>query len=135
LFTADEITTISPESHRAVLERFSRLRPHTLFAPPSREGTIIFPGFDGGDEWGGAAVDTDGVLYVNANEMPWVLTMVDASRAGSPGEEVYLQNCTGCHGPDRRGNAAHGIPSLVGLNERLGTTEIDTVLRHGRGVM
>ena len=135
LFTADEITTISPESHRAVLERFSRLRPHTLFAPPSREGTIIFPGFDGGAEWGGAAVDTDGVLYVNANEMPWVLTMVDASRAGSPGEEVYLQNCTGCHGPDRRGNAAHGIPSLVGLNERLGTTEIDTVLRHGRGVM
>ena len=34
--------------------------------------TVIFPGFDGGAEWGGSAFDpaTD-VLYVNANEMAW----------------------------------------------------------------
>jgi len=44
----------TPEAHRAVLEQFSRLRPHTPFATPSREGTIVFPGFDGGAEWGGA---------------------------------------------------------------------------------
>jgi quinoprotein glucose dehydrogenase len=135
LFTADEITNLNPAAHRAVLERFARLRPHTLFAPPSREGTIIFPGFDGGAEWGGAAVDPEGVLYVNGNEMPWVLTMVDATRAGTPGEEVYLQNCTGCHGLDRRGNPAHNIPSLAGLAERLSKPDVDTVLRQGRGVM
>ena len=135
LFTAAEITDISPESHRAVLERFSRLRPHTQFAPPSREGTIIFPGFDGGAEWGGAAVDPDGILYVNANEMPWVLTLVDAGRGGSAGEEVYLQNCTGCHGLDRAGNPAHGIPSLLGLKDRLSAAEVQTILQQGRGVM
>jgi quinoprotein glucose dehydrogenase len=135
LFTAAEITDLSPESHRAVLERFARLRPHTLFAPPSREGTIIFPGFDGGAEWGGAAVDPDGILYVNSNEMAWVLTMVDAGRAGSRGEEVYLQNCTGCHGPERGGNPAHGIPSLVDVGKRLTAAEVETVIRQGRGVM
>jgi quinoprotein glucose dehydrogenase len=70
VFSADEITDISPESHQAVLERFVKVRPHVPFMPPSREGTIIFPGFDGGAEWGGAAVDPQGVLYVNANEMP-----------------------------------------------------------------
>ena len=64
LFTYNDITDISPESHRQVLERFAKIRPHTPFLPPSREGTIIFPGFDGGAEWGGAATDPDGVLYV-----------------------------------------------------------------------
>ena len=52
LFTHDEITDLSPESHRQVLERFSRIRPHAPFQPPSREGSIVFPGFDGGAEWG-----------------------------------------------------------------------------------
>ena len=88
LFTAEEITNRSPEARRAVLERFSRLRPHTMFAPPSREGTIIFPGFDGGAEWGGAAVDPSGIMYVNANEMAWILAMIDASGATSLGEQV-----------------------------------------------
>ena len=76
LFTFDEITDLAPEAHRFVLERFSKIRPHAPFMPPSREGTIILPGFDGGAEWGGAAADPDGVLYVNANEM--------ASRRGGP---------------------------------------------------
>src|SRR5690348_7835481 len=76
LFSYNEITDISPDSRRAVIERFSKLRPHLPFEPPSTQGTIIFPGFDGGGEWGGAAVDPGGVLYVNANEMPWILQMV-----------------------------------------------------------
>ena len=34
--------------------------------------TIVFPGYDGGAEWGGSAFDPDtGLLYVNANEMAW----------------------------------------------------------------
>ena len=40
-----------------------------FFAPPSLEGTIVFPGFDGGAEWGGAAFDPETALfYVNSNE-------------------------------------------------------------------
>jgi quinoprotein glucose dehydrogenase len=135
LFTADEVTNRSPEARRAVLERFSRLRPHTLFAPPSREGTIIFPGFDGGAEWGGAAVDAAGVMYVNSNEMPWILSMIDASGATSLGEQVFLQNCTGCHGAGRQGNAAANIPSLVDIAQRLTPEQAMEVVTKGRGVM
>ncbi len=135
LFTAQEITNRSPEAHRAVLERFSRLRPHTLFAPPSKEGTIIFPGFDGGAEWGGAASDPGGVLYVNANEMPWILSMIETGGATSLGQQVFLQNCAGCHGADHKGNAAANIPSLADLDKRLTREQAMEVITKGRGVM
>jgi quinoprotein glucose dehydrogenase len=135
LFTADEITDRTPEARRAVLERFMRIRPHARFAPPSLEGTIIFPGFDGGAEWGGAAVDPSGILYVNANEVPWILSMIDSSGATSLGQQVFLQNCTGCHGVDRKGNKAANIPSLVDVKQRLNRAQVQEVLVKGRAVM
>lgn len=135
LFTADEITTRTLAARLAVLERFVRLRAHARFSPPSREGTIIFPGFDGGGEWGGAAVDPDGVLYVNSNEMPWVLTMIETGGGATLGQQVYLQNCTGCHGADRRGNPAQNIPTLVGLKQRLTRAQAMEVVTKGRAVM
>ncbi len=55
-----------------------------MFIPPSKEGVFIFPGYDGGGEWGGSAVDPEsGILYVNSSEMPWVLTMVETGAGGS----------------------------------------------------
>lgn len=135
ILSADEITNRTPEARRAVMEQFSRLRSHVPFAPPSREGTIIFPGYDGGAEWGGAAVDPAGVMYVNANEMPWILSMIDSGGATSLGQQVYLQNCTGCHGADRKGNAAANIPSLVDLKQRLSREQIMEVITKGRAVM
>lgn len=139
LFTHADITDISPEAHREVLDRFVKLRPHTPFMPPSREGTIIFPGFDGGAEWGGAAVDPTGVLYVNANEMPWILTMVELKREahGLPasGQALFAQVCAPCHGLNREGNTAQNIPSLVGVEQRLKTEDVLTLIEHGKGVM
>ncbi|HUG10082.1 MAG TPA: PQQ-binding-like beta-propeller repeat protein [Opitutaceae bacterium] len=135
LFTAEEITDRTPEAHRAVLERFSRLRPHALYAPPSREGTIVFPGFDGGAEWGGAAVDPEGVLYVNANEMAWILSMIETGGATTLGQQVYMQNCIGCHGVAREGNKAANIPSLLDLPQRLTREQTLEVITKGRGVM
>jgi quinoprotein glucose dehydrogenase len=136
LLTAAELTNRTPEAHRAVLERFVRVRPHAPFTPPSREGTVIFPGFDGGAEWGGAAADPAGVLYVNASEMAWILSLIDVGGANtSLGEQVYLQNCTGCHGPKREGNAAANIPSLVDVKSRLSREQTLEVITKGRRVM
>ncbi|HTH47236.1 MAG TPA: PQQ-binding-like beta-propeller repeat protein [Candidatus Limnocylindria bacterium] len=139
LFTANEITDISPEAHRQVLDRFVKLRPHALFLPPSREGTIIFPGFDGGAEWGGAAADPEGILYVNANEMPWVLNMVETRQTGgqplSSGEAIFNQICAACHGIDRNGNKAQNVPSLVGVAQRLKKPDVLALLKTGKGVM
>lgn len=140
VFSADEITDLWPESRRAVLERFVKLRPHAPFMPPSREGTIIFPGFDGGAEWGGAAVDPQkGILYVNGNEMPWILTMVETKAgegvASSGGQQIYNQICVTCHGPDRSGDPGRAFPSLVNIGEKMKKADIIQLLDTGRGVM
>lgn len=139
LFTYDEITDLSPEAHRSVLERFVRLRPHAPFLPPSREGTIIFPGFDGGAEWGGAATDPDGVLYVNANEMPWILQMipVEAEPNGMPasGRALFTQICAACHGLKGEGNPAQNVPPLASVAQKLKRADIVNLIDSGRGVM
>ncbi|HZR16616.1 MAG TPA: PQQ-binding-like beta-propeller repeat protein [Verrucomicrobiae bacterium] len=139
LFTYNEITDISPASRRAVLDRFSKIRPHVPFEPPSTQGTIIFPGFDGGGEWGGAAVDPDGVMYVNANEMPWILTMylTEFESSGQPasGHQLFSQICAACHGIDRKGNKAQNVPSLLGVEKKLKREDVIRLLGTGRGVM
>jgi len=140
LFTADEITDISPESHRAVMERFVKLRPHAPFMPPSREGTIIFPGFDGGAEWGGAAVNPQsGVLFVNASEMPWVLTMAETKAKEdlplSSGERIYGQICATCHGANRSGDPARAFPALEKIGEKLKRPDVVQLINNGRGMM
>ena len=137
VFSKDLVTDVSPKSHRAILERFEKLKPHAPFTPPSEQGTIIFPGFDGGAEWGGAAVDPDGILYVNANEMPWVLTMVPAkgNAGATTGEALYTQLCAACHGVDRKGNPAQNVPSLTDVAQRLKKPDVVTLLQTGRNVM
>jgi quinoprotein glucose dehydrogenase len=121
-----------------VIERLRRLRTGRPFLPPSREGTVIFPGFDGGGEWGGAAYDPEtGWLYVNANEMPWVLEMVPVRGDDAPahGEEVYRRLCASCHGLDRGGDRRQNVPSLLGLRGRSTKGEASDVIRTGKGVM
>jgi quinoprotein glucose dehydrogenase len=63
----------------AARTRFGTLRSTSLWEPPSREGSVVLPGFDGGGEWGGAAVDPDGTLYVNASDVPWIARMREAA--------------------------------------------------------
>ncbi len=140
VFSANEITDISPEAHKAVLDRFVKLRPHTPFMPPSREGTIIFPGFDGGAEWGGAAVDPrKGMLYINANEMAWVLIMSESNpadnSAASSGERIYNQVCAACHNANRLGNPAGAVPPLAEIGKRLKKPDILQLMTAGRGRM
>ena len=139
IFSADQITDISSESRKSVLDRFVKVRPHTPFMPPSREGTIIFPGFDGGAEWGGAAVDPRGILYVNANEMPWILTMVETKPAGgaplSSGQQIYGQICATCHGLNRSGDPARAFPSLEKIGQKFKKPDIIQQLNTGKGMM
>jgi quinoprotein glucose dehydrogenase len=139
-FTEDDITTRTPEARAYVKERFQGLR-NGPFTPPSTEGTLIFPGFDGGGEWGGAAFDPEtGLLYVNANEMPWILTMVETNPqfgAGmaAAGQSVYRANCVACHGLDRQGDTQGAYPSLQNLSERVSQPQARRIIRNGRGRM
>ncbi len=139
--TEEDLTTLSPQSHAAALQRFRTLRNGGLFTPPSRQGTIVLPGFDGGGEWGGAAVDrASGVLYVNGSDVPWIAAMRDTARLGSAtgvprtGPVTYAATCAGCHRRDRKGDGDRA-PSLVEIAKRRTSEEIRAVLERGKGFM
>jgi quinoprotein glucose dehydrogenase len=119
------------------LKRFRALNQGGFYTPPSREGTIVLPGFDGGGEWGGAAVDpVSGVLYVNASDIPWIAAMREAARiqpsAGAPrgGAAVYAEACAACHD-----NQTRGAPSLQGVTQRRSRDEVRGIIDWGRGAM
>ena len=137
VFTEAEATDVTPEARQAVLSRLAQVRTGRRFIPPSTQGTVIFPGFDGGGEWGGSAFDPEsGRLYVNANEMPWILTMVDvAARGESRGRAVYRQHCTACHGLDRQGAPQQASPPLTDLAPRFQKPDLVALLEKGKGVM
>ena len=126
--TEDMLTRRTPEAHAAVLEQFRALKSG-MYEPPSLAGTIVFPGFDGGAEWGGAAFDPgSGLLFVNSNEMPWIVQMIPNNDTS-----LYNANCASCHGEDQRGSPA--VPSLQNVGERFSRDELAAVIRRGTGTM
>lgn len=138
--TYDDITGVTPQARKAAVERFSRLRQAVPFQPPSREGSIITPGLDGGAEWGGAAVDPAGIMYINGSDIPWILTLVEAAGGGAGnlaglGRSHYLQFCTSCHSADLAGNPLQNIPALTGVAQRLSREEIVARITSGKGAM
>ena len=132
---ADDVTNISPEASATIRDSIAKLMPATgQFIPPSTRGTIIYPGFDGGGEWGGAAHDPhNGIMYVNSNEMAWVQQMrkIDPSdrRAFSVGQQVYFYNCANCHG--FAGEGAPGFPALTDLAGRKSQEETAQIVQNG----
>ncbi len=136
-FEEADITDLSPESHAYVRERFLQTRSNGQFVPPSMQGTMIFPGFDGGAEWGGAGYDpTTGTLYVNSNEMAWILTMVELDpEASGKGSGLYASYCAGCHGIAMEGSSNGTYPSLIGLPDRVSEEQVADQIRQGLGFM
>ena len=136
-FTEEIVTQRTPAAHRVVLERLRELRSGGQFVPPSLAGTVILPGFDGGGEWGGSAFDAGtGLLYVNANEMAWIMRLVDSQKSGAntSAAKLYLQYCAGCHRADLRGTPPE-FPSLAGIGDRHSEAEVLNVVRKGNGRM
>jgi quinoprotein glucose dehydrogenase len=137
--TEADLTDLSPEAYAHVLREFRTHRSGGQFIPPSIEGTILFPGYDGGAEWGGAAWDPEtGILYVNANDVPWILRMIPrdtaAAGGGTSGRELYLAHCAFCHGTERQGDGGRS-PALADLGHRISADEVRRVIRQGRGFM
>jgi quinoprotein glucose dehydrogenase len=127
--TEEMLTRRTPAAHAAALETFRKFKTNGMYDPPNTTGTIIFPGVDGGGEWGGPAFDPEsGLLYVNANEMPWLMKLVPRND-----RSVYGGNCASCHGDDLKGS--RDMPSLIGVGDRLTREQIAQLIRQGTGRM
>lgn len=139
-FTMEEVTDISQESQDYIAGILANTRTGEPYIPPSKEGTIIFPGYDGGGEWGGAAFDNNtGLLYVNSNEMAWILTMIDVgTEAGSKyslGEMTFKVNCAICHGQDMQGDVTGTFPSLQHVADSMSRDEMMERVNKGMNFM
>jgi quinoprotein glucose dehydrogenase len=135
-FSEKDIIDITPKHYKEISEQFRQLNSqNTLWQPPTEQGQILFPGFDGGAEWGGAAFDpSSGWLYVNANEIPWLLKMAPNESNVSPGEALYRKSCANCHGMDRKGNGFN-FPGLLEVKKKYNATKMVEFLATGKGAM
>lgn len=136
-----DLLNITPELEEEVKTVIKNYNYGDMWLAPNHEkGFVLLPGFDGGGEWGGAAFDPESQwLYVNSNEMPWLVDMVpnivSKSEDGNvSGRQIYANNCANCHGIDRKGNTS-AFPSLLEINNKYSPDSLATLLKTGRGGM
>jgi quinoprotein glucose dehydrogenase len=129
----------TPEVHQWAVQKFRSFRSEGQFVPFSvGKDTVVFPGFDGGAEWGGAAADPEtGIIYVNANDLPWTGALAEntpSENAQNTPKALYISQCAVCHGENLAGSPP-AIPSLVGVMDRRSMAEIAATIRNGKGRM
>jgi quinoprotein glucose dehydrogenase len=139
IYTRKDVSNISPDARALTSERRARADAFGAFPPPTLEETIMFPGFDGGFEWGGVAADPKGILYANINEIPWLYQLIptrgDDGAPLSRGERQYRIHCGSCHGSDRAGEPRGGMPPLVDARTRLTRDYVAQIMEQGGGRM
>ena len=135
LLTDAMLTQRTPAAHEWAVTQYRKFRSEGQFIPFSAgKSTVVFPGFDGGAEWGGPAVDPDtGMLYVNANEMAWTGALAPNTGKNSP-RGIYMSQCAVCHGEKMAGSPP-AIPSLVGITSRMKAEDIYATIQNGKGRM
>ncbi len=135
LLTQDLLTQRTPDVHAWAVDQFRKVRSEGQFVPFSvGKDTIIFPGFDGGAEWGGEAADPEtAILYVNSNEMAWTAALGENTAENTP-KALYLNQCAVCHGEKMAGSPP-AIPSLVGVGDRISFNGVAATVRNGKGRM
>lgn len=130
------LTNRTPEAHAWALEQFRTFRSAGPFAPLAVGAqTIVFPGFDGGAEWGGPAADpATGVIYINANDIAWTGGLEENDMSAGLGLKTYQSQCALCHRDHREGSPPD-FPSLIDVDKRLTSAQISDVIHQGKGRM
>ncbi|MBU1822098.1 MAG: PQQ-binding-like beta-propeller repeat protein, partial [Bacteroidetes bacterium] len=136
-FTEKDINPWSVD-REAIAAQLRNARTGSPYNPLTSQMTVFFPGTDGGAQWGGAATDPEGTIYIPAKEVPCYSSLVPRKKSGSAtntSSQLYVQNCASCHGEDRKGSHDGAYPSLLGIAGRLPEASIRQVLKNGRGMM
>lgn len=140
-FTVDDLNNLVPDSSYEKIKKTYLSSKVGIFEPLAPEGTVFYPGLDGGAEWGGPAFDPEsGWIYINANEIPWLIGAREIKReipkdenVVTAGARLYTQYCSSCHGADRKGTGNY--PSLLGVDKKYKRNEIHDLIASGRRMM
>ena len=110
--------------------------------PLSPNRTVFFPGTDGGAQWGGAAVDEAGIMYVPAKQIPVTMALVPTPASSlatgavdRTGSQLYQAHCAACHGQNREGSHDGSYPALLSISQKRNETSVAQVLAKGQGMM
>lgn len=136
--TADQISPYA-QNRAELAEQLAHMKTG-VYEPSYLGSALLLPGYDGGAEWGGAAADPEGILYVNSNEMAWVLTMektpgLFSSVSLSRGHQLFNAYCATCHGAGLQGNPASQIPALAGIGAKYSPAQLEAIIQAGKGKM
>jgi quinoprotein glucose dehydrogenase len=140
--TEKDLNPYLPDSSKQqVLKAFRSYKTDHMFNAISLQGTVVFPGLDGGAEWGGPSYDPEsGILYVNANQMAWIIQAIPLNNKEvanetnlQAGQRLFKANCMTCHGADRKGTG--NFPSLINIERKYKPASLDTLLQSGRRMM
>lgn len=137
--TEADLTQRTPEAQAYAKEIFAE-SDAGWFIPPS-EKNILYYGIHGGAEWGGGSYDEEeNVVFVNSNELAWLIRMrdINGDTAGegqvSEGQAVYLKmGCAGCHGANREGQG--NLPDIQNLDSKYGSEEVVSIIKKGKNAM
>ena len=139
LFTEQDINPFLPDTSIAdIRKRLLSFSNDHMYNPITLQGTVIFPGLDGGAEWGGPSFDPGtGILYINSNEMPWELQAIDINKneiaketVAQAGLNLYQRTCMTCHGPDRKGSG--DVPTIDNAHTKYSIQSLDALIQSGR---
>lgn len=135
-YTENEILRITPEWEQQIRSKLDNVKYGDMWLPPSHEhGIVLFPGMDGGAEWGGSSFDPfTQTMYINANEIPWIIKMAVNPKFENLGQGIYVNYCANCHGINRKGNPP-AFPTLTDLNKTYNVTSLDALIKNGKGAM
>ncbi|MEW9273262.1 glucose/quinate/shikimate family membrane-bound PQQ-dependent dehydrogenase [Gluconobacter oxydans] len=120
--TEDDLWGATPFDQLACRIAFHSMRFKGLYTPPSEQGTIGFPAFDGVADWYGGTIDpTHGVMYINTTFIPFLMTLVPHDRAVQEGlfkpwhgwNQPYPE-------PVFTNNPQHGLPYAAVIKPWLG---------------
>jgi len=79
--TEDDIWGATEDDRAACAKWFAELRNEGVFTPPSLQGTLVFPGFVGGVNWGGAAIHEGRRVMITAiNRLPFWVRLIPRDR-------------------------------------------------------
>jgi membrane-bound PQQ-dependent dehydrogenase (glucose/quinate/shikimate family) len=108
--TPDELTDVTPES-RAFCEQISKDAVFgELYTPIGKKPTILFPGTNGGANWGGASFDPEtDTLYVNSMDVGMISRLIERPQAefipwlhrglGTPNARYWDKDLNPCQKP------------------------------------
>ena len=123
---------------QAVLEQFRKIRSNgpVRAAESRRHGSLSRDSTEAASGAERLSIRTAGLLYVNANEMAWILSLVERPQVEEKHQRASSvhKNCASCHREDLNGTPPE-FPSLVDIGKKYLESEVAAMIRRGNGRM